>query len=65
LGRRPVAVVQNTFTNKEYIEQHNWQKQYIEQHRSRIISFILCGDLNINYIGSNNKKTQLDNLLST
>ena len=27
--------------------------------------FILCGDLNINYIGTNNKKTQLDNLLST
>jgi endonuclease/exonuclease/phosphatase family metal-dependent hydrolase len=29
------------------------------------MEFILCGDLNINYIGTNNKKTQLDNLLST
>jgi len=27
--------------------------------------FILCGDLNNNYIGTNNKKTQLNNLLST
>jgi exonuclease III len=26
--------------------------------------FILCGDLNINYIGINNKKTQLENLLN-
>jgi exonuclease III len=26
--------------------------------------FILCGDLNINYIGTNNKKTQFENLLS-
>jgi hypothetical protein len=25
-------VVQYTFTNKEYIEQQNRQKQYIEQH---------------------------------
>ena len=25
---------------------------------------ILCGDLNINYIGTNNKKTQLENLLN-
>ena len=29
------------------------------------MEFILCGDLNINYIGTNNKKTQLDNLLKT
>jgi hypothetical protein len=27
--------------------------------------FVLCGDLNINYTGTNNKKTRLDNLLST
>ena len=27
-----MAVVQYTFTNKEYIEQHNRQKKYIEQH---------------------------------
>jgi hypothetical protein len=27
--------------------------------------FIVCGDSNINYIGTNNKKTQLENLLST
>ena len=26
---------------------------------------MLCGDLNINYIRTNNKKTQLDNILST
>jgi len=26
--------------------------------------YILCGDLNINYIGTNNKKTQLENLLN-
>jgi hypothetical protein len=29
------------------------------------MEFILCDDLNINYIGTNNKKTQLDNFLST
>ena len=28
------------------------------------MKFILCGDLNINYIGTDNKKTQLDNLLN-
>ena len=28
------------------------------------MEFILCGDLNINYIGTDNKKTQLDNLLN-
>ena len=27
--------------------------------------FIICGDLNINFSGSNNKKTQLENLLSS
>ena len=32
LGWHPVAVVQYTFTNKQYIEQHNRQKPYIEQH---------------------------------
>jgi len=31
-----VAVVQYTFTNKQYIEQHNRHKQYIEQHNSLI-----------------------------
>jgi hypothetical protein len=31
-----VAVVQYTFTNKEYTEQHNRQKQIIEQHNSLI-----------------------------
>jgi hypothetical protein len=29
------------------------------------MEFILCGDLNINYIGTNNNKTQLKTLLST
>jgi len=28
----PVAVVQYTFTHKQYTEQHNRHKQYIEQH---------------------------------
>jgi len=32
LGSHLVAVVQYTFTHKQYIEQHNWHKQYIEQH---------------------------------
>jgi DNA polymerase III alpha subunit (gram-positive type) len=32
LGWHPVAVVQYTFTHKQYIEQHNWHKQYKEQH---------------------------------
>jgi len=31
-----VAVVQYTFTQKQYIEQHNRHKQYIEQHISLI-----------------------------
>jgi len=31
-----VAVVQYTFTNKQYIEQHIRQKQCIEQHSSLI-----------------------------
>jgi len=31
-----VAVVQYTFTHKQYIEQHNRHKQYIEQHNSLI-----------------------------
>jgi hypothetical protein len=30
LGCRPVAVLQYTFTHKQYIEQHNRHKQYIE-----------------------------------
>jgi len=29
-----VAVVEYTFTYKQYIEQHNQHKQYIEQHDS-------------------------------
>jgi hypothetical protein len=32
----PVAVVQYTFTHKQYTEQHNRHKQYIEQHISLI-----------------------------
>ena len=32
LGWHPVAVVQYTFTHKQYIEQHKY-KQYIEQHK--------------------------------
>ena len=32
LGFHPVAVVEYTFTHKQYIEQHNRHKQYIEQH---------------------------------
>jgi hypothetical protein len=31
-----VAVVQYTFTHKQYIEQHNRHKQYIEQRSSLI-----------------------------
>jgi hypothetical protein len=31
-----VAVVQYTFTHKQYKEQHSRQKQYIEQHSSLI-----------------------------
>jgi len=31
-----VAVVQYTFTHKQYIEQNNRHKQYIEQHTSLI-----------------------------
>jgi len=27
-----MAVIQYTFTHKQYIEQHNRHKQYIEQH---------------------------------
>jgi hypothetical protein len=33
-------------------------------HNSKT-EFIICGDFNINYIGTNNKKSQLENLLST
>jgi hypothetical protein len=29
------------------------------------LEFIICGDININYLESNNKKNQLDNLLGT
>ena len=36
LGCHPVAVVQYTFTHKQYAEQHNRHKQYIEQHNSLI-----------------------------
>ena len=36
LGCHTVAVVQYTFTHKQYIEQHNRRKQYIEQHSSLI-----------------------------
>ena len=36
IGLTPVAVVQYTFTHKQYIEQHNRHKQYIEQHSSLI-----------------------------
>ena len=32
LGWHPVAAVQDTFINKQYIEQHKY-KQYIEQHK--------------------------------
>ena len=32
-------------------------------HNSKM-EFILNGDLNVNYIGTNNRKTQLDNLLN-
>ena len=32
LGCHPVAVVQYTFTHKQYIEQHIRQKQYIKHH---------------------------------
>jgi hypothetical protein len=32
LGWNPVAVVEYTFTQKQYIEQHSRHKQYIEQH---------------------------------
>ena len=35
MGRHPGAVVQYTFTNRQYIEQHNRRKQYIEQHNSK------------------------------
>jgi len=31
-----VAVLQYTFTQKQYTEQHNRHKQYIEQHNSLI-----------------------------
>jgi hypothetical protein len=31
-----VAVVQYTYTHKQYIEQHNGHKQYIEQQNSLI-----------------------------
>ena len=31
-----MAVVQYTFTHKQYLEQHNQHKQYIEQHISLI-----------------------------
>ena len=32
LGWQPVAVVQYTFTHKQYIEQYNRHKQYIERN---------------------------------
>jgi len=32
VGCHPVAVVQYTFTHKQYIEQHNRHKQYIKTH---------------------------------
>ena len=31
-----MAIVEYTFTNKQYIEQHNRQQQYIEKHNSLI-----------------------------
>jgi len=31
-----VAIVQYTFTHKQYTEQHNRHRQYIEQHNSLI-----------------------------
>jgi len=34
----------------------------LHKHNSE---FIICGDININYLESNNKKNQLDNLLGT
>jgi hypothetical protein len=36
IGLTPVAVVQYTFTYKQYIEQHNRYSQHIEQHSSLI-----------------------------
>jgi len=36
IGLPPVAVVQYTFTQKQYIEQHKRHKQYIEKHNSLI-----------------------------
>jgi len=36
LGSHPVAVVQYTFTHKQYRERHSRHKQYIEQHSSLI-----------------------------
>jgi len=36
MGWHPVAVVQHTFINSQYIEQHNRHKQYMEQHNSLI-----------------------------
>jgi hypothetical protein len=31
-----VAVVQYTFTHKQYTEQHTKKKQYIEQHKNKL-----------------------------
>jgi len=46
-----VAVVQYTFTHKQYIEQHNRHKQYIEQDSSlKMLGFKLQskdGSLNL------------------
>ena len=35
---------------------------FFHKHNSE---FIICGDINMNYLESNNKKNQLDNLLGT
>jgi hypothetical protein len=34
LGWHPVAVIQYTFTHKQYTEQHNGHKRYTEKHNS-------------------------------
>jgi hypothetical protein len=37
----------------------------LNKFQSTSINLILCGDMNINYLGNSNNKTQLDSLLAS
>ena len=52
-----MAVVQYTFTHKQYTEQHNWQKQYIEQPNLQK-QYIEQPNLQKQYIEQHNRQKQ-------